>query len=77
MDTQKTYWFGRKRFGWGNGPRSWQEWLASALYVALLIGLRQLSPEILDHRVFLAISIALTVAFLGLIAWKCERRAPR
>ncbi|MDQ0008030.1 hypothetical protein J2T07_000189 [Luteibacter jiangsuensis] len=76
MDTQKTYWFGRKRFGWGIGPKSWQGWLVSAVYVAVLIGLRHLGPKTLDHQVFLVLSIVSTLVFVGVIAWKFERRSP-
>ncbi len=75
MDTQKTYWFGRKRFGWGIGPRSWQGWLVSAVYVGALIGLRQLAPQTLNHRAFLVLSIVWTLVFAGVIAWKFERRS--
>jgi len=33
-------WFGRKKFGWGWGPATWQGWLTVAVYglVVFLIG---------------------------------------
>jgi hypothetical protein len=31
-------WFGRKRFGIGVGPASWQGWLATAILILALIG---------------------------------------
>ena len=32
-------WFGRKRFGWGLRPISWQGWLLTIVYVAILVAL--------------------------------------
>ena len=32
-------WFGRKRFGWGLRPISWQGWLLTIVYVAILFAL--------------------------------------
>ncbi|MBN9587570.1 MAG: hypothetical protein J0G99_01055 [Alphaproteobacteria bacterium] len=31
-------WFGPKLVGWGPSPRSWQGWLATALFVVALVG---------------------------------------
>ncbi|SFW16335.1 hypothetical protein SAMN02800691_0028 [Luteibacter sp. UNCMF366Tsu5.1] len=37
MAKQRSYWFGRKRVGWGIGPTSWQGWAIMAAYTALMI----------------------------------------
>jgi hypothetical protein len=37
MNDQPTFWFPKKRYGWGWGlPVRWQGWLVFALYAALL-----------------------------------------
>jgi hypothetical protein len=41
-------WFGRKRIGYGVGPRSWEGWLATAVFAAALIGsVRWFRPPLL------------------------------
>ncbi|WP_413626015.1 hypothetical protein [Luteibacter sp. Lutesp34] len=37
MTKERSYWFGRRRIGWGIGPTSWQGWATIAVYCALLI----------------------------------------
>ena len=32
-------WFGRKRFGWGLRPISWQGWLLTIAFVAIVLAL--------------------------------------
>lgn len=32
-------WFGRKRIGFGWGPRTWQGWLIVALLTAVVVGM--------------------------------------
>lgn len=36
-DNPRGYWFKRKLYGWGWVPVTWQGWLVTAVYVALLI----------------------------------------
>ena len=36
-DNPKEYWFKRKLFGWGWTPVTWQGWLATALFVGLIV----------------------------------------
>jgi hypothetical protein len=38
-------WFGPRTIGYGIGPRSWQGWLATAIFLAVLIGSRFVRPE--------------------------------
>ena len=33
----KQPWFGRKRYGYGYGPRTWQGWLVTAVLVAFVL----------------------------------------
>lgn len=67
-------WFGPKRFGIGYGPASWQGWLATALYAALMIGGLRLIAERLPqpwHGVSpaLLVGLAATAAYFALIAF--------
>jgi len=39
-----TPWFGRKKFGFGWGPASWQGWLTVAAYVLVVILIGQFFP---------------------------------
>jgi len=39
MATGNRYWFGRKKIGWGWGPRSWEGWLTVILYILLMMTL--------------------------------------
>lgn len=32
-------WFGRKRYGWGLRPVSWQGWLLTIVYIAIVVAL--------------------------------------
>lgn len=36
-DNPQGYWFKRKLYGWGWTPVTWQGWLVTALYVALVL----------------------------------------
>lgn len=35
---EKEIWFKEKKYGWGWTPATWQGWLATILYMALIIG---------------------------------------
>lgn len=73
MSAQGSGWFGSKRLGLGVGPRSWQGWVTTAVYIALMIGLpRVISPRT-EHVRFLLSIIVLTTAFLAIAVWKRER----
>jgi len=39
MEQSPKLWFKRKQYGWGWTPVSWQGWLVTALYIALVVGL--------------------------------------
>lgn len=69
MKYGKTYWFGRKRFGFGFGPRTWQGWAAIAVYVALMISLPHM---IAQHTHRMAGSLGLTAAFAVIFFLKLD-----
>lgn len=77
MSTQSHGWFGRKRFGWGLGPRSWQGWLTTAVYAALMIGLPRLVSPRTEHSEFVGAMVLLTLIFLAIFVWKFERSEPQ
>jgi hypothetical protein len=73
MTSTRTYWFGRKRFGWGIGPKSWQGWMAILVYCLLMIG----SSAALRHGPHqtwdIAIKIIITGAFFTLMGLTYDR----
>jgi hypothetical protein len=72
MKAAKAYWFGRKRFGFGFGPRTWQGWTATVAYAALMVGLAQIFGAAGDHTLRTLSMAALTIAFLFLFFWKLD-----
>lgn len=38
MEKTTSYWFKRKRYGWGWTPATWQGWLTVLAYMFLVIG---------------------------------------
>lgn len=72
MRTDKTYWFGPKRFGFGFGPRTWQGWAATGIYVLLMFVLPQAVAVNGDHAMRIATVAILTIAFLILFFWKLD-----
>ncbi|WP_114238248.1 hypothetical protein [Dyella sp. C9] len=71
------YWFGRKRLGWGFGPRSWQGWLTTLAYGVLMVFLPRLVAPAGDHGVRVAVIIGLTVAFFAVFLWKLDTSSSR
>jgi hypothetical protein len=73
MTVDSHAWFGRKRFGWGFGPRSWQGWLTVLIYGLLMMTLpAYLGPQLGDHGVRM-VWIGLTIVFFVVFFWKLER----
>lgn len=70
MKAPSNYWFGRKRFGWGFGPRTWQGLAATLVYVVLMVVLKALVKG--DHALQVATLIGLSVVFLVLFFWKLD-----
>ncbi len=66
-------WLGRKRFGFGFGPRTWQGWLITAIYAVLMIGTpRVISPRT-EYGELIGTMVLLTVAYLEIFIWKLDR----
>ena len=68
--TEKThYWFPAKRDGWGWGlPSSWQGWVVTATYLALLIcGASVINPKV-NLNSFIAFVMAINIAMI-FICW--------
>ncbi|MBR0552269.1 hypothetical protein [Stakelama marina] len=63
------YWFAPKRFGMGAVPVTWQGWLATIIYVALLFACVRLLPGIAAK---LAVGVPLTIGFMVIAARKTD-----
>jgi hypothetical protein len=59
----KRPWFGRKQFGWGYGPRTWQGYLVSAILVLYVILMSTLTKGHMPGMLF-AIVPAIAVPFI-------------
>jgi len=67
MTKERSYWFGRKRFGWGISPTSWQGWASVAVYGALMIATAKFG-FLTVHPVWeVVLRLVLTVVFLGVM----------
>ena len=56
-------WFRPKRYGWGLTPSSWQGWLLTAAYVAVVLVLALTLAE-KQIAIFLTVIAILTAVFL-------------
>ena len=68
-------WFGPKRYGYGIGPRGWQGWLASLVFLAgLLADTRFFQPAAFGLPIWTrpACAILLGLCFLAVIWLKYE-----
>jgi len=55
-------WFGRKTFGWGLRPASWQGWALTMLYVLLIFVIARALAK--HHAVLFVLAlVAVTVAY--------------
>lgn len=74
MKADRTYWFGKKRIGWGMGPRSWQGWVTILVYTALMIALSQLIDPESHYGLALASKIGITALLFVVFAIKGDWR---
>lgn len=59
------YWFTRRRYGIGARPATWQGWLASAIFVGLLLGARLLPSDVArGAAIFALIAIFVTISWM-------------
>ena len=77
--TVSQQWFGPKRIGYGAGPRSWQGWTATGVYIVLMLAVprlvvhfyavdgKHLTPD--GRHLMLGLIAFLTIGFL-LLVWK-------
>lgn len=72
MKTAGKYWFGRKRLGFGFGPRSWQGWLVTLAYAAAMLTIPRLVVPPLHHDLYVGCMIGLTVLFFVIFFWKLD-----
>lgn len=77
QDNPENLWFKRKIYGWGWTPVTWQGWLATAVYVALII-LFGLTIDENSHTrevvfTFLLPATLLTITFVRVLYKKGER----
>lgn len=77
QNNPKHLWFKRKIYGWGWTPVTWQGWLATVLYVALLVAfaltIDDNSPTREVMFTFVLPAVLLTVAFIRLAYAKGEK----
>ncbi|MDX9913654.1 MAG: hypothetical protein RBS77_03680 [Candidatus Moranbacteria bacterium] len=76
-DNPKGYWFKAKLFGWGWTPVTWQGWLITLIYVALLILFAlTIDENSLDREVlftFVLPVVLLTITFIRVAYKKGEK----
>ena len=74
---EKQFWFKRKRYGWGWTPSTWQGWLVTAVYVALMVAFALTLDQGSSARevalMFVIPALLLTATFLR-IAFKTGER---
>ena len=64
-------WFGPKEVG--VGIRSWQGWVATAIFVALVFGVGSVSPATIGVWLKLALIAAIIIGYLILVFANYER----
>jgi hypothetical protein len=68
-DSEKTFWFPAKRYGWGWGPPTrWQGWVVLTLYVLLLALNAMIFLPSDNIAAFLGCAVALTIALM-IVCW--------
>lgn len=74
---EKKLWFKRKLYGWGWYPCSWEGWLVTLVYAALLVAFRLTIDEASPARevwfTFLIPAVLLTIAFIRVAYKKGEK----
>ena len=71
---KKQYWFRRKRYGYGWTPDTWQGWLATAMFIVLVVAFSvTLENSTLGQFVFtLLFLLVVTMAFIMVVYEKGE-----
>lgn len=58
-------WFSARRLGFGWRPVTWQGWVASGVFVALVIGV----TRVVDNSAAIAVAVVLLVGLLALVCY--------
>jgi hypothetical protein len=66
------YWFGRKLFGFGFGPRTWQGWLTTLIWLVLMVLVPVVMPPEASHYFPVVAWVLLTLAFLAIFLVKLD-----
>lgn len=69
LKVREGYWFAPKLFGWGAAPVTWQGWLTTFAYIALIALLASRVP---DQQVRIATIVLVTIAFIGFVWTKTD-----
>jgi hypothetical protein len=74
MNSEPTFWFPLKRYGWGWGlPVRWQGWVVlGAYFAAVFVGIYYFKPRG-DALGLLVYLVAVTAAFIATVVLKGER----
>ena|SRR5690606_11388279 len=76
-DNPERYWFKAKWFGWGWTPATWEGWLTTAVYVAVLAFLASSVDESAPTRevlfMFWLPFVLLTISFIRIAYLKGEK----
>ena len=67
MDNPKKYWFKRKLYGWGWIPVTWQGWLITALFLAVIL-VQALAIKNGGQTIYYTIRI---IFFAAALIWIC------
>ena len=85
---KKKYWFAPKRFGYGLTPISWEGWLATLIFIGIIVGIGHslglYEVVVSDNRIYLFIGAiaAVSILFLlwakehtdGKLKWRWEKK---
>ncbi len=69
-------WFGPKKIGWGASPRTWQGWLATAVFVAVAaVRGRLIGPRVALHFWVAPRTVSITAVAIEIILFLLLIRA--
>ena len=78
QDNPNHYWFKRKLYGWGWTPATWQGWLLTLFFIAVIVG-NAVRLDVNDASTngdvfnFIVQTFGMTILFI-IIAWKTGER---
>ena len=69
MGEDQRYWFKAKRYGWGWSPSTWEGWLVTVGYVAIVA-----APYLVGRRVGVPLGLVGLLVGTPLVLWLCVTR---